>query len=151
MTPGSAGGRGENTMETITMGVELSVVNCKCGGSYAINERFREKCEEDGKGWHCPYCQCGWGYYGKTQAQKLQEQLDREKHRHANEEKWLSDRLSDARTAREHTKRKLAATKGVVTRIKNRVANGTCPCCDKQFADLARHMQGQHPDYVTQD
>jgi hypothetical protein len=34
-----------------------------------------------------------------------------------------------------------------MTRIKKRVAAGVCPCCNRSFKDLARHMAGQHPDY----
>lgn len=43
--------------------------------------------------------------------------------------------------------RQLAAQKGVTTRIKNRIANGVCPCCQRTFKNLARHMKGQHPNY----
>jgi hypothetical protein len=27
------------------------------------------------------------------------------------------------------------------------VANGVCPCCNRTFQNLARHMAGKHPDY----
>ena len=40
--------------------------------------------------------------------------------------------------------------KGQVTRIKKRVANGVCPCCNRTFKDLAAHMSTQHPDYIEQ-
>lgn len=44
--------------------VVLAVINCgKCGGSYAISERYRAKCQEAGTGWTCPYCETGWGYF----------------------------------------------------------------------------------------
>lgn len=31
--------------------------------------------------------------------------------------------------------------------MKNRVANGVCPCCNRHFENLERHMKGQHPDF----
>lgn len=39
---------------------------------------------------------------------------------------------------------RIGATK---TRIKNRVKNGVCPCCNRTFENLARHMQAKHSDF----
>lgn len=47
------------------------------------------------------------------------------------------------------TELSLRAHKGQATRLRKRLAAGVCPCCTCTFADLARHMAGQHPDYVT--
>jgi len=51
----------------------------------------------------------------------------------------------------ERTERRLSAQKGVTTRIKNRVANGVCPCCKRSFTDLRRHMETKHPKYAETD
>ena len=48
---------------------------------------------------------------------------------------------------RNDVRRKLSAAKGALTRTKKRVANGVCPCCNRTFQNLSRHMQGQHPGY----
>jgi hypothetical protein len=40
------------------------------------------------------------------------------------------------------------ATRGHLTRTKKRVAAGVCPCCNRTFQNLARHMKGQHPEYA---
>jgi hypothetical protein len=37
-----------------------------------------------------------------------------------------------------------------VTKLKQRVANGVCPCCHRSFVNLHRHMAGQHPDYTKE-
>lgn len=47
----------------------------------------------------------------------------------------------------ESAKRSAAAARGVVTRIKKRIAKGVCPCCKRYFADVHRHIQGQHPEF----
>lgn len=39
------------------------------------------------------------------------------------------------------------AQKGQNTRLKNRIAAGVCPCCNRSFQNVARHMAGQHPDF----
>lgn len=33
-------------------------------------------------------------------------------------------------------------------KIEKRVANGVCPCCNRTFEDLARHMSTKHKDYA---
>lgn len=43
--------------------------------------------------------------------------------------------------------RQLSAARGQVTRIKNRVGNGVCPCCNRSFGNLHRHMQTKHPGW----
>src|SRR5690606_15231496 len=30
---------------------------------------------------------------------------------------------------------------------RQRFANGVCPCCNRSFTNVARHMRTQHPDY----
>ena len=62
--------------------------------------------------------------------------------RQKDHEGWycLRDRLEGARRSR-------AALKGQVTKIKRRVSKGICPCCRRNFANLKRHMEGQHPDW----
>jgi hypothetical protein len=61
------------TFDVIT---KLHTVNCgSCGGIYAIQERYRAQCEEEGKGWHCPYCKCNWGYFNDNENARLKKQL----------------------------------------------------------------------------
>lgn len=125
--------------------VTLTQINCgECGGTYALNERFRAQCAEKGKSWHCPYCQCGWGYK-EGENTRLKKELELEKRRvaFANDQARMEREL---RTAAEHRER---AQKSAKTRIKNRVANGVCPCCNRTFQDLQRHMATKHADYAA--
>ena len=47
----------------------------------------------------------------------------------------------------DHANRSRAALRGQVTKIKRRVGKGICPCCRRNFANLKRHMEGQHPNW----
>lgn len=126
---------------------ELSIVHCgKCGGSYAIAERFRERCREDGTGWHCPYCRTSWGYFGQTLAQKLEKQLA------ASNARLDQERAESAhqRKLRRSAERSAAIVKGLHRKTKERIKAGVCPCCNRTFQNLARHMAGQHPDYAAE-
>lgn len=131
-------------MTTFTAGTDLAAIACgKCGGTYAIAERFRRQCQEEGKGWNCPYCKVGWGY-GEGENAKLKRQLQAERNR---VEYWQNEECVERRRA-EHQARRASAFKGQVTKIKNRVGRGVCPCCNRTFENLARHMASQHPEWA---
>lgn len=135
-------------MVQVTFDIALTSINCgECGGTYAINERFRQQKHDNGGGWNCPYCKCSWGYFGKTEAQKLKEQLAEEQRRRV----FAQENAAAERAAREQTERRLSATKGAKTRIVNRIKNGVCPCCNRTFINLGQHMANQHPDFQAKE
>lgn len=102
---------------------------------------------------------CIWGHpnvyiQGESEADKLRREGDRLKQSIAEKD----DAIARARTQRDEqaglrqtAERSAAAYRGQVTKIKRRVGNGTCPCCNRTFVDLARHMAGQHPTFAAED
>lgn len=94
---------------------------------------------------------CAYGHNavfaeGETETDKLRRERDRLAQRIAEKD----DEIKRQRELREGTERQLSATRGVVTRIKNRVGHGVCPCCNRTFGNLAGHMMTQHPDYAAE-
>lgn len=83
---------------------------------------------------------------GETDEQKLRRDRDRLVQRLAERD----DTIAAKNQHIEHTEKRLSATKGVVTRIKNRVGHGVCPCCTRSFSNLARHMATKHSDYAAE-
>lgn len=120
----------------------LTVVSCyTCGIRYAIPTSLYRSAHRYHAGtangwWLC--CPLGhtWGYTGESEEEKLRRQLRVERDR--------SGRLA---SDLDQTKASLRAQKGATTRIRRRVANGVCPCCNRSFKDLARHMESKHPDF----
>jgi len=55
------------------------------------------------------------------------------------------------RADRDHKEAQRRAEKAAKTRIKNRIGNGVCPCCNRTFKDLASHMKCKHPEYASDD
>jgi hypothetical protein len=43
-----------------------------------------------------------------------------------------------------------AQTLGKLKALKQRAANGFCPCCKRSFMQLARHMRTKHPAWVEE-
>jgi len=117
--------------------VELTEIHCgECGGTYAINERYRALQYQKGGSWHCPYCQVGWGYANNNENAKLKRELE-------NERRYKANALA---RANEEAAARLKAERAL-KRHKTRTKNGACPCCNRTFVQLARHIKTKHPEY----
>ena len=135
----------------------LEVVNCPtCHITYAIPESLDKAAiaypGNIDRGWKlcCPLGHTWW-YTGKTEEQKLREQLKRR----GEEVDWQRSRAGRLAAERDQALASAKGQKAAKTRIKNsrdrerqRVAAGVCPECNRTFQNLARHMQGQHPDHA---
>ena len=116
--------------QVLSLAIQLSTIDCgSCGGTYAINERFRQQCSNYGRSWNCPYCQTGWGYSGNGELEKAQKALAAEQQRLC----LALARENEERAAKDKLERKL-----------KRVGRGVCPDCNRTFANLARHMNCKH-------
>jgi hypothetical protein len=126
---------------SITYTETMTVVQCcNCGVTFGFAAGFERARREDKKSFYCPNGH-QQGYYGKSAIEKERDRLKAQAERL---ERQLANTDEDLRS----TRASLTATKGVLTKTKKRVANGVCPCCNRSFADLGRHMAGQHPEYA---
>lgn len=114
---------------------------CNCGVDFGMTHAFIRSRREYGQMFYCPngHPQC----YTESEVARLQRALDAKKRR----EEYLESRINEERLEKQATERRLSATKGALTRTKNRVSKGVCPCCNRSFEDLRRHMESQHPDF----
>lgn len=85
------------------------------------------------------YCHNGHSQYysGKSEAEKLKDQLEKLKIEKQKQEEELQNRLLDALSERNKAEKQL-----------NRLHRGVCPCCNRSFANLQQHMKKQHPDAI---
>lgn len=136
-------------MSAITLIQTFTIVTCSrknCGISFALTDSFIRIRRSDRQSFYCPNGHSQWypGETDETKIQKLTGQLDQERSRVASE-----------RRMRQEVNRKLdyqtRARKAVSTRLKKvkvRVGNGVCPCCNRTFSQLANHMASEHPHYA---
>lgn len=123
--------------------VSLRVMDCwSCGIVYALPEDFSARRLEDGAIWYCPNGHPS--VYADSEVEKLKKRLGKEQERTA----MLRQINRDKEFEIEHLSRSRAAVKGQLTKVKNRVSAGVCPCCNRHFANLGRHMKGQHPQWL---
>lgn len=114
----------------------LVAVRCpECHILYAIPESLDRAAQKwtGSQGWNvsCPLGHT-WHYTGPNIEQKLEQERER------------SARLAAERDQAEASAR---AYKGVATKAKKRAAAALCPCCNRSFVQLRRHLETKHPDY----
>ena len=147
-------------MET-TISTKLAGITCpSCGGVYAIAAEYKEEAQRLGsfqKCWTCPYCKTERGY-GESAHSREKKRLEAELAAAKNSALVNASHAAKAREQRdsalkeaEHFRHSRDGVKGVLAKERKRVGNGICPCCNRSFSNLQRHMHTQHPDYGHAD
>ena len=129
--------------DTVIYSTTLTTITCgACGIPFGLPQNYYEARRRDAELFSCPN-----GHrigYGQSEADR-----ERAKRLRAEQEaEWLRTSRQAAWDQAAAAERRRAAAKGQLTKVKKRVAAGVCPCCNRTFQDLARHMAGQHPDYA---
>lgn len=119
---------------------------CQCGVAFGIPSDLQKELHSRlGTSFYCPNGH-GQHYTGKTEEQRLQEELATTKaHLRSANESWRRA-AQDAK----HFESKANGYKGQLALVKKRVANGVCPCCNRYFVELHRHMQSKHMDFLEE-
>lgn len=114
---------------------KLSTLSCGiCAIPFAIPEALHNALIDSGNSFYCPN-----GHhisYTESEANKLRKRLEREQNERA---RVAAERDQAQASAR--------AQKGVATKARKRAAAALCPCCNRSFVQLRRHMASKHPDY----
>lgn len=132
---------------------QLEIRVCpSCGVTYALPERLVMDRREKGGEWYCPN-----GHalgFSKTDADRLREDAAKLRAKLDDEKRntdWWKQRNQEARKEAEHQEARANGYKGALTKFKKRVGNGVCPCCNRTFVDLGRHMETKHPAFKEPD
>lgn len=113
-----------------------------CGVKYALESDFDVRKSNENGSWYCPN---GHSVTHTESALQRAEKAAKRAQEFLDIERRQNERLHEAK---DRAERRAAAARGQVTKIKNRVKNGACPCCNRHFSNLERHMTTQHPDFV---
>lgn len=137
--------------QTLSITEQLDVMECHhCHMTYAMTQGFRAARRKDHQTFWCPA-----GHGAHYPAQSNEERLAKELKdaqaalsRSRAATRAATDQAEAAEKARARAELRRRAAVGSNTKLKNRIANGVCPCCRRSFQDLHKHMAGQHPDYA---
>lgn len=113
---------------TVTMVTDTC---CNCGVLFAMTEDYQRKRRNERDSFYCPNGH-GQHYTGPTDTDRLKQAVARET--------ALQDQLGAA-------VREAEQTRATLLRDRQRFANGACPCCNRYFDNVRRHMATKHPDY----
>lgn len=108
---------------------------CNCGMSFAMTVDFQRRRRQDRQTFYCPAGHAQH-YTGKTEAQKLKDELERSR-------QMLDAAQARAATA-EHEREQITKAH---KKMRTRVMNGVCPCCNRTFQNLMQHMKSEHPEF----
>lgn len=128
-----------NVVQTFTI-----IDCCECGMSFGFTREYERERRRDHKWFYCPNGhQQHWQQ--KSDVEKAREDAEAQRERAerlARQVTQIGERLSTERKSH-------SATKGQLTKAKKRAAHAMCPVdgCRRSFANVARHIANQHPDY----
>ena len=108
-----------------------------CGAPFAVAAQTLRRWKRDKNWWFCPHCGTRLYFPGETPEQREMRQLRAAAER--NEQAAIQAREEADRRSRQYR------------RIRDRVKNGVCPCCERTFQNLARHMATEHPEFGDHD
>lgn len=114
-----------------------------CGVLFAMPELMVTRRREDGRDFYCPN---GHVLHYGAENEKLKRELEQERDRNAS----LSARLDQERAHSRALRGVVTKTKRRLSAVEQRAAGGVCPCCNRPFVQLSRHMKTKHPEYVAE-
>lgn len=122
--------------------VEIEIEICSnCGTHFGIDAFLLKRLRSNKQTFYCPNGHSLW--YGESDSERKIKKLEAQLQEEQTDRRYIANQLKD-------TQRSLSATKAAHTRTKNRIHKGICPVCNRQFENLHRHMEGQHPKYLEQ-
>lgn len=133
--------QGQSTGDTFAGYSDLEVTVCTCGVLFAAPSKLLNSRRETGDDFYCPN-----GHvlvFTDYENKRLKKKLDRERERSGR----LAAELDQTEAARRAEKAAKTRIKQDRDRTRARIAEGVCPCCNRTFKDVARHMKSQHPDF----
>lgn len=107
----------------------------KCGVPFALSNDFRDERIKDQKTFYCPNG-CARAYNGPSEADKLRQELERKAQ--------MLDAAQIRAGVAEVERQQIAKAH---QKMRARVMNGVCPCCNRTFQNLMNHMRSEHPDF----
>lgn len=120
-------------MGTYVDNIVFETIVCgKCGIIWGMPERVVRARRDDRATFYCPNGDPR-AFNGMSETDRLREEVKRQQQmREAAEARATSVSRQRDEVARAHK------------RMRTRIMNGVCPCCNRSFQNLLRHMQTEH-------
>ena len=114
---------------------------CTCKTDFTLPKNLYDTAKKSEKiVFYCPYGHPQHFTQGESEVVKMRRRAERA-------EQGIACRNDTINSL----ERSVAAQKGNVTKLKKRASAGVCPCCNRSFQNLHKHMQKQHPGFAKED
>lgn len=114
-----------------------------CGTVFGMSRELYDLRKGDHKSFYCPRGHSQY-YTSKSDEEKLKDQIA-----NLERQKMLDHQRRDELYQEiQQLNYSVRAQKAAKTKILNRVKNGVCPCCNRQFKDLQNHFKSKHPELL---
>lgn len=139
-------------MTTIYVGTLTHTECYKCGIVFGIPDEYHQGLKDYGANFWCPV-----GHsqrYSETEVQRLRKRVEKAERATTSAERAEIRECAahdQTRTDLQRTEAQRRGEKAAKTRMKNRIAKGVCPCCNRYFQFLDLHMEKKHPEFVQED
>jgi hypothetical protein len=132
----------------VNLEIEFEAITMTCGHTTALPQDTVTERRQDHRNMWCGTC-------GHKNHFPQKSKIEKERAKTARAERLMKDREEErdsARDAASHADHRARGYKGHLTRQRKRSVAGACPCCNRTFQQLARHMKSKHPQYeVSED
>jgi hypothetical protein len=130
----------------VEVSLTLVPMTCgECGVVFGMTAALKKERLDNGGTFYCT------NGHGRVFRESNLDKIRRERDRLKQDQAWYEERNRKLVEERDHEARRGAAARGQVTKIKRRVAGGACPCCNRTFVDLHRHMTSKHPGFAASE
>lgn len=121
----------------ITQTITFETIVCyKCHVPFAVSAKHHRELLDTHDTFYCPAGH-PQHYIAKFNEEKLREQLENERKQRQQEEERLYNLYLDELNKSNKLNRQL-----------KRIHKGICPCCNRSFTNLKRHMETKHPEIM---
>lgn|ERR1700674_2979292 len=120
------------------MNIDEVVLTCcheDCGISFAVPNWWHRGKRESHAWFYCPN-----GHRQHFAKESDSERFRRERDNALQQRARLEQELVESQLEAVKAQRK-------AKRLEKRAAAGVCPCCNRTFSDMARHMKSKHPSF----
>lgn len=123
---------------------QMYVGDCpKCGVVFGVSTDYESRRRGDHRDFYCPNGHV-MAFTGPSKAEKQAKEASERADR-------LANQMRAERDQRRAAEKDAAETRAREVRLRWRVGNGVCPCCNRSFPALAAHVAGKHPEFIHQD
>ena len=101
---------------------------CNCGCIFGVSDFWQQNKRKTKDTFYCP------NGHPQSYSESSEDKMRRERDRAVQEQARLAEEV----TAKDKE----------LAKLKKRVSAGVCPCCNRTFHNVQRHMKSKHPNVV---